>query len=94
MQSRQTWLVRPLLWYGGTYLWKTDTQLSSPLAHLALYSSNLGLTDSRNGPMKGILKNGPAREPFWWMYMTVTVSEPKVWHQTYTDHIRRRGRAA
>ena len=30
---------------GNTYLWKTETQLSSPLSHLALYSWNLGLTD-------------------------------------------------
>lgn len=47
-----------------TYLWKTETQLSSPLAHLAAYSSNLGFTDWRKGPMKGILKAGPTMDPF------------------------------
>ena len=50
-----------------TYLWKTETQESSPLAHLAAYSSNLGFTDWRKGPMKGILKAGPTMDPFFEM---------------------------
>ena len=52
------------------YLWKTDTQLRGPLAHCARYASNFGWIAWRNGPMSGILKGGPAMEPFRLMYMT------------------------
>ena len=55
---------------GAHYLWKTETQLNSPLAHFALYSWNFGLTDSRKGPMKGILNLGPTMEPLFQMYLT------------------------
>lgn len=50
-----------------TYLWKTETQLSSPLAHFAWYSSNFGFTDSRKGPMNGIFQEGPTMEPLFLM---------------------------
>lgn len=53
-----------------TYLWKTDTQLRGPLAHCARYESNLGCSAWMKGPMRGILKVGPAMEPFCLMYMT------------------------
>ena len=36
-----------------TNLWKIDTQLNSPESHFALYSSNLGSKDSKNGPIIG-----------------------------------------
>jgi hypothetical protein len=52
---------------GGTYLWKTETQLRSPLAHLAWYSWNLGSMDCRKGPMKGSFMAGPTIEPFCMM---------------------------
>lgn len=55
---------------GGAYLWKTETQLNSPLSHLALYSWNLGLTDCKKGPMKGIFHEGPTMEPFCQKYRT------------------------
>lgn len=47
----------------ATYLWKTDTQLSGPLAHLPIYSDHLGSIDWRKGPMKGAFHDGPAIEP-------------------------------
>ena len=50
-----------------TYLWKTETQLRSPLAHLAWYSWNLGSMDCRKGPMKGSFMAGPTIEPFCMM---------------------------
>lgn len=47
-----------------SYLWKTDTQLRGPEAHLAWYLVKSGRTDSRNGPMKGAFHAGPTIEPF------------------------------
>lgn len=47
-----------------TYLWKIETQLRGPLSHFCKYSSNLGLRDSRKGPMKGSLNDGPTMDPF------------------------------
>lgn len=52
------------------YLWKTDTQLSGPLAHCARYPSNFGCRACINGPMSGILSGGPAIGPFRLMYIT------------------------
>lgn len=66
-------------------MWKTETQLRSPLAHFALYSENLGLTDSRKGPMKGILNRGPTIDPLSHMYLTTHdghVSQPATHTQT------------
>lgn len=54
----------------SAYLWKTDTQLSGPLAHCARYPSNLGCKACINGPMSGILSGGPAIEPFRLIYIT------------------------
>lgn len=53
-----------------THLWNTETQLSSPLAHLALYFSIFGFTDSKKGPMNGIFHVGPAIEPLFQTYLT------------------------
>lgn len=55
---------------GEPYLWKTETQLNSPLAHFAWYSGNFGFTDWRKGPMKGILNLGPSMDPLSQMYFT------------------------
>ncbi len=49
---------------GGTYLWKTETQLRGPLAHWARYASNFGCNACIKGPVSGILKQGPGMEPF------------------------------
>ena len=54
-------------WSGGTYLWKTETQLRGPLYHLATYSWNFGFTDWRNGPMKGSFNGGPTMLPLFQM---------------------------
>src|SRR5690606_37055646 len=43
-----------------THLWKTETQERGPEFHLATYFSQTGLMESRNGPINGILKVGPA----------------------------------
>ena len=55
----------------SSYLWKTETQLNSPLAHFALYLLKSGLTDSRKGPINGIFHVGPTIDPFSHMYLTV-----------------------
>lgn len=56
---------------GRSYLWKTETQLRGPDSHFAWYLLKSGLTDSRNGPMKGAFHMGPTIEPLFQMYLTI-----------------------
>lgn len=53
------------------YLWNTETQLRSPLAHFALYSSIFGYTDERNGPKNGAFQAGPTILPLLQTYLTI-----------------------
>lgn len=53
------------------YLWNTETQLKSPLAHFALYSSIFGYTDERKGPKNGAFQAGPTMLPLFHTYLTV-----------------------
>lgn len=59
---------------GVSYLWKTETQLRGPEHHFAWYFLKSGLTDSRNGPMKGVLSVGPTIDPLFQMYLTMRPS--------------------